>query len=212
MATFSERLKELRKEKRISLDALADYLKTTKATLSRYENGLRTPNIDFANQLAEYFGVQSDYLLGRSDYRSELPKGAFVPDNIVYLPILGVVRAGEPLYAEQNLLGYFPTDPKLIPPGECFYLKIVGDSMNLSHIVDGQLVLIRRQEEVENGEIALVLVNGDDATVKKFYRTGNVVTLMPNSSSPEYQPIIVDLKNTEFKIIGKVVGSFISMR
>lgn len=84
--------------------------------------------------------------------------------------------------------------------------------MNLSHIVDGQLVLIRRQEEVENGEIALVLVNGDDATVKKFYKTGDIVTLMPNSSNSDYQPIAVDLKTTEFRIIGKVVGSFISMR
>ncbi len=73
-------------------------------------------------------------------------------------------------------------------------------------------MLIRRQEEVENGEIALVLVNGDDATVKKIYRTGDVVTLMPNSSNSDYQPIVVDLKTTDFKVIGKVVGSFISMR
>lgn len=61
-------------------------------------------------------------------------------------------------------------------------------------------------------EKLLVLVNWDDATVKKFYRAGDVVTLMPNSSNSNYQPIVVDLKSTEFKIIGKVVGSFISMR
>ena len=58
-------------------------------------------------------------------------------------------------------------------------------NVNLTYITGGQLVLIRRQEEVENGEIALVLVNGDDATVKKFYRTGDVVTLMPNSSNSD---------------------------
>lgn len=212
MATFGERFKELRIEKKLTQDKLAEKFFIQKSSISKYENNVHIPEIDILQKFADFFGVSIDYLLGRSDYRYDLPKGAHVPENIVYLPILGVVRAGEPLYAEQNIIGYFPADPKLIPPGECFYLRVIGDSMNLSHIVDGQLVLIRRQEEVENGEIALVIVNGDEATIKKFYKTGNVVTLMPNSSNPEHQPKVIDLKTTELHVIGKVVGSFISMR
>lgn len=211
MATFQDRLKFLRKEKNITLDKLAEALNTTKATLSRYENGLRIPNVDFANQLSEFFGVQSNYILGKSDFKEELPKGGYIPNEIKRLPILGVVRAGEPLYAEQNIIGYFSIDAKLVPSGDYFYLKVIGDSMNLSHILDGQLILIRRQEEVENGEMALVLVHGEDATIKKFYRTDNMVTLMPHSSNPEYQPRVIDLKQVSVKVIGKVSGTFISL-
>lgn len=127
------------------------------------------------------------------------------------MPILGVVRAGDPLYAEQNLLGYSSIDASLVPSGECFYLKVKGDSMNLSNIVDGQLVMIRRQEQVENGEIALVLVDGEDATIKKFYRTDTVVILMPHSSNPDHRPRVINLRQDTVKVIGKVVGTFISL-
>lgn len=83
--------------------------------------------------------------------------------------------------------------------------------MNLSHIVEGQLVLIRRQEEVDNGETALVLVNGEEATIKKFYKSGNMVTLMPHSSNLEHQPRVIDCKQVEVRVIGKVMGTFISL-
>ncbi|MEN6314456.1 MAG: S24 family peptidase [Clostridiaceae bacterium] len=89
-------------------------------------------------------------------------------------------------------------------------LKLKGGCMNLSNIVAGQLVMIRRQEQVENGEIALVLVDGEDATIKKFYRTDTVVTLMPHSSNPDYQQRVINLRQDTVKVIGKVVGTFIS--
>ena len=162
-------------------------------------------------KLAEIFNVTIDYLLGKSDNRNNvIIENAYLPKKTIDLPILGVVRAGEPLYAEQNLLGYSSIDASLVPSGECFYLRVKGDSMNLSNIVDGQLVMIRRQEEVENGEIALVLVDGEDATIKKFYRTNTLVTLMPNSSNPSHQPRVINLKKESLKVIGLVVGTFIN--
>jgi repressor LexA len=210
MATFSERFRELRKEKHITLDIIAGVLKTTKTTLSRYENNLRVPNIDFVKDAANYFGVQADYLLGRSDIRyNNLIYDAF-QKKTVDLPIISIVRESEPLYAEKNILGYSSIDVNLVPSGECYYLKVKGDSMNLSHIVDGQLIIIRRQEEVENGEIALVLVNGEDAAIKRFYKTDTIVTLMPHSSNQEHQPRIIDLRKENVKVIGKVVGTFIN--
>ncbi|WDU84241.1 helix-turn-helix domain-containing protein [Caloramator sp. Dgby_cultured_2] len=71
MATFQERMKELRKEKNLSLDKLSEMLNTTKATLSRYENGLRVPNIEFVEKLANIFNVSVDYLLGKTDVRNQ---------------------------------------------------------------------------------------------------------------------------------------------
>jgi repressor LexA len=210
MATFSKRMKDLRKQRNITLDDLAIALNTTKATLSRYENDLRTPNIDFIRLISDYFKVQVDYLLGRSDVKnSDLLSSAYIPKRTVQLPVLGVVRAGEPIFAEQNILGYYSIDAKLVPSGECFYLRVIGDSMNQSNIVNGQLVIIRRQDEVENGEIALILVEEEEATIKKFYKTDTIATLMPHSSNPDHQPKTINLKNDRVKIIGKVVGTFI---
>jgi repressor LexA len=123
-----------------------------------------------------------------------------------YMPILGYIRAGEPMYAEQNIIDYAPIpEAQLSEGGEYFGLMVVGDSMNNSAIIEGSYVVVRKQEDVENGEIAVVLVDGENATVKIFHRTDNTVTLAPNSSNPEHRPRMIDLSKTEFKVIGKVV-------
>jgi repressor LexA len=121
------------------------------------------------------------------------------------IPILGVIRAGEPLRAEQNIIGYEYLPEEMLKGGECFGLKVTGDSMNNSRIVDGDVVIVREQPEVNNGDIAVVLVNGDEATVKKFYKTDSTVTLLPNSTNAIYQPIIIDTTKTPVKVLGKVI-------
>ena len=77
--------------------------------------------------------------------------------------------------------------------------------MNAARINDGDLVIIRRQDIVENGEIAAVMINDQDATLKRFSREGDIVTLMPQSMNPEYKPFIYNLKDTPVKILGRVV-------
>jgi repressor LexA len=122
------------------------------------------------------------------------------------IPILGVIRAGEPMYAEQNIIEKMPIpDNQLNHGGEYFGLLVNGDSMNNSTIVDGSYIIVRKQEEVENGEIAVVLVNGENATIKIFYRTDSTVTLIPNSSNPDHKPRMIDLSKTDVKILGKVM-------
>lgn len=210
METFGERLKLLRNEKKLLQKELADRLDIPRNTISSWEAGYRMPEINTAQKLADFFEVSLDYLLGRSDARSNiLPPGAIKVDNFYKVPVLGVIRAGEPLYAEQNIIGFEYVADIHLPKGESFFLKVVGDSMNLSNIIDGSLVLVRVQDEVENGEIAVVLVNGYDATVKRFYKSGNSVTLMPNSSNSEHQPMMIDTKGTHVKVIGKVVQAVI---
>ena len=213
MESFGERFKELRLEKKLTQQQLAEMFYTKKSSISRYENNIQVPEIESLKRYADFFDVTVDYLLCRNDIRDgksiDPSDAGGLSGKTVELPILGVVRAGEPLYAEQNLLGYSTIDSSLVPSGECFYLLVKGDSMNLSNIIDGQLVMIRRQEEVENGEIALVLVNDEAATIKKFYRSEDMVTLMPHSSNPDNPPRTIDLTKESIKVIGKVVGTFI---
>ena len=119
------------------------------------------------------------------------------------IPILGRVSAGLPLYAEQHIEGYTVTD--LNGGAEYFALTVRGDSMNAIGICDGYRVLVRRQDEVENGQVAVVMVGDEDATVKRVYATGTTVTLMPQSTNPAHQPQIYDPAKTSVRIIGRVV-------
>lgn len=119
------------------------------------------------------------------------------------IPILGRISAGQPLYAEQHIEGYTLTD--LNGGAEYFALRVSGDSMNAARIQDGDILIVRRQDEVENGEVAVVMVGDEDATVKRFYATESTVTLMPQSTNPAHQPQIYDISKTKIQVIGKVV-------
>jgi repressor LexA len=172
-----------------------------KSTISRYENELQEPMVSVVKNFAEIFGVSTDYLMA-SD--KKLPEGVVPYNPIVHqIPILGTISAGLPIYAEQNIEGYTYTEKN--GGAEYFALRVKGDSMNAVPISEGSLVTIRHQEQVENGEIAAVLVNDDEATIKRFTRDGNIVQLIPQSYNPAHKIQIYDLKRDRIKIIGKVV-------
>lgn len=175
-------------------------------TLSRYELEQRVPKIDTAVEIAESLGINPLWLQGYNvPMEEQLPSNA-IPIDLTSrhrIPILGRISAGLPLYAEQNIEGYTLTD--LNGGAEYFALRVNGDSMNAARIEDGDLIIVRRQEEVENGELAVVMVGDDDATVKRFYATNDTVTLMPQSTNPKHQPQIYDLKRTKIRVLGRVV-------
>lgn len=165
-------------------------------------------------QIAEALGTTTEYVLtgngpkqkkAVSESDTALPKGAERIDLGTFhrIPILGRISAGLPLYAEQHIEGYTLTD--LNGGAEYFALRVSGDSMNAARIQDGDILIVRRQEEVENGEVAVVMVGDEDATVKRFYATGDTVTLMPQSTNPEHHPQIYDATKTRIRVIGKVV-------
>lgn len=139
-----------------------------------------------------------------------LPSSATRIDFSKYhqIPILGRISAGLPLYADEHIEGYTLTD--LNGGAEYFALRVYGDSMNALRICDGDIIIVRRQDEVEQGEIAVVLVDGDDATVKRFYSSNTTVTLMPQSTNPEHKPQMYDLSKTAIRVLGKVVKLEIS--
>lgn len=118
-------------------------------------------------------------------------------------PLLGTVRAGLPMYAVENIEGYIPI--RQTDGAKYFWLNIRGDSMNAAGMNEGDQILVREQPEVENGEIAVVLVNGDEATVKCFRREGDLVILTPRSSNPAHQPQVYDLKKMPVQVLGRVV-------
>lgn len=165
-------------------------------------------------QIAEALGTTTEYLLtgngpklkrAVSESDTALPNGAEHIDLGTFhrIPILGRISAGLPLYAEQHIEGYTVTD--LNGQAEYFALIVHGDSMNALGINDGYRIIVRRQDAVENGEVAVVMVGDEDATVKRFYATGDTVTLMPQSTNPEHQPQIYDASKAKIRVIGKVV-------
>ncbi len=121
------------------------------------------------------------------------------------VPILGRVAAGQPLLAEENREGVLPIAASALPGrGEdMFALRVRGDSMINAHIVEGDLVLVRRQDSAEVGDVVVALLD-DEATVKRFGRDGERVVLKPEH--PTMAPIVVAPDDRSFKIIGKVVG------
>lgn len=130
-------------------------------------------------------------------------------NNLHMCPVYGQISAGQPNWVEECLEGYLPIDPNLmgiINPDECFFLRVKGESMN-QLIKNGAYALIRKQDMVENGEIAVVLVNGDEATLKKFTQHGDVIVLEPMSDDPNFKTQIYD-KNTQIQILGKYIGKF----
>lgn len=123
--------------------------------------------------------------------------------ELVNVPIVGTVTAGVPILAVENIEGYFPVSAEYMPNCQCFFLKVKGDSMINAGILDGDHILVRQQDNADNGDIVVALI-GDSSTVKKFYKEKTRYRLQPENDN--YEPII--LRRDDFKILGKVFGVF----
>lgn len=141
------------------------------------------------------------------DFSNILPAPS---DNKLYMcPVYGRIAAGVPNWAEQCMEGTLPLDPYMMNihnPEECFFLRVSGESMNRV-IKNGGYALIRKQDEVDNGDIAVVLVNGYDATLKKFTKKNDTIVLEPMSDDESIEIQIYD-STTQIKILGKYIGKF----
>lgn len=199
------RICELRTKKGMSQTELGAHCGASKQTIYKYETGVVTNiPLDKIELIAKALDVPPAALMGW-EQEETLPDGAERVDLSKYhqIPILGRIAAGLPIYAEEHIEGYTLTD--LNHGGEYFALRVRGDSMNAAQIMDGGLVIVRRQEEVESGEVAVVMVEDENATVKRFYRTDTTVTLMPQSTNPEHKPQIYDVTQTKITVLGKVI-------
>jgi repressor LexA len=139
--------------------------------------------------------------IGRRAIEIVSPTGRFAFPEATEIPILGRIRAGAPILAEENIEGFLPVANEIAGGKETFALKVKGDSMIEDGILDGDLVIIRQQHTAENGDIVCALI-GHEATLKRFQRTGSDVVLKP--ANPKYEPIVVS--KGEFRILGKATG------
>ena len=123
--------------------------------------------------------------------------------NVIPVPIVGKVAAGLPLLAVENIDGHVAVDRSFLPSGEVFSLEVTGESMIDEGIKDGDMILVKRQDSAQKGDIVVAII-GEEATVKKFYPDRNRVRL--EAANPDFGPIIVDKNAPGFFIAGKVVG------
>lgn len=204
MATFAERLKSLRAEKDWSQQRLSEELKISKSSVNMYERGEREPGFETMEAIADLFNVDMDYLYGRANVKIaeplSVPRGFKPFPDMVEVPLVGRIACGQPITAEENVerMVSIPTDWRAT-----FTLMCEGDSME-PRIKDGDLVAIRSQPEVENGEIAAVRI-GDEATLKHVYLYPTYIELRPEN--PAYASIIkFGEEMNEVSIEGKAVG------
>ena len=202
---FAKRFSELLSNSDETTYTVAKKLGLSPATISRYANALMKPKVPTVKLIANIFNVNYSWLMGESDIKYSnsifsIPGIMPVPKT-VKKPRLGTIACGEPILAEENLDGYdeVPTEIKCD-----FTLLCKGDSMINARINDGDVVYIKQQPTVDNGEIAAVLIE-NEATLKRFYSYENKVVLQPEN--PQYSPLIyVDEEINNIRIIGKAVG------
>ena len=215
MATSTERINQLMKEKRLrQIDVLnlakpfqQKYnIKFSKSHLSQYVNGKSNPDNEKIFLLSKVFGVTEAWLLGYNVPRYERIEntGPQTPQGLK-IPVLGTVAAGIPISAVEEILDYEEVPQSWKNQGEFFGLRIKGDSMK-PDINHGDTVIVRKQSTANNGDVVITLVNGDDVTCKKFEKLDNGIILISNNS--EYSPMYFSNEEVVTKpvvILGRVV-------
>ncbi|MGN1297712.1 MAG: LexA family protein [Clostridia bacterium] len=191
------RIKFLREEFNMTQQELADKLNGAKSTVAMYEKGDRKPSLEILVKLSEIFDCSIDYILCKTDVRNAVI-------NLARIPILGTVKAGYDWLAEENVVDYITLKENIPNIKEYYALRITGDSM-LPLLSEGDLVIVHDQDDVESGQTAVVLINGEEATVKKVVKTNEGIEL--HSMNP-YYPVkkftFEDMKKIPVKIIGRV--------
>ncbi len=196
------KIKELRETTGMSARKFAAEMGLKYTTYYGYEKGTREPGADFIAAFASYFGVSVDYLLGIEE--SRLPSNLSLLPKMKKIPLVGSIACGKPILAEEHITEYIDLPTHIRAD---YALTCRGDSMINAGINDGDIVYIRKQETVENGQIAAVIVGEDetDATLKRFYFANGIVTL--NAENAAFSPIVImgaDLEHV--RVIGLAIA------
>ena len=225
---FTTRLKKLRDELKLTQKELAEKVNLAQKTLSNYENGRREPDQETLIRIAKFFDVSIDYLLGYSDTKK--PGLAFMTNSsnddavsesvfnyspvypvgsMIKIPVLKSININGPAFTADNIIDYVSLPSEDLPQGEYFGYQAKGDVMNLSHIDDGCVVIIRKQDYVEDGQIGLIIVDDQEPFINRIVNSDDQITLFPHSTNSIHLPKMLDLKKSNVRIIGRIVQSII---
>lgn len=207
---FAQNLKFLRNKFDDTQLELAEFLgKKSLSSVSDWERGKSIPDAGTLNRIASKYKVTIDDLLERDASQA---KKVFNLQDTKLVPIVGRVAAGTPSFAVEDVLGYMTVPPNKTVTDGMMYLQVSSDSMDKQFPV-GSYVLVDKGIQIENGDVAVVKVNGDDATLKqvRFDYDKNEMVLIPNSNNEMYLPQFVDIDENEVTLVGKVTGVFQSI-
>lgn len=200
----SERLKYLMDRNNLKQSDIIEMVKNSgeyisKSALSQYVNGQSIPDQRKLTILSKVLNVSEVWLMGYGDTEVQNIKNIlFIKPSTKKIPVIGTIAAGEPILAVENIEEYIDLDEKI---NADFALKVRGDSMVGASIFDGDIVFIRKQNDVDDGEIAAVIID-DSATLKRVYKFDNRVVL--KAENPRFKPIILNGDNQVY-IVGKAV-------
>lgn len=196
-------LKKRREELGISFQELSDKTGFSKSVLQRYEKGTtKKIPIDRIEIIAKALNIDPFSLYTFDQATTALEKSM---NNKCLIPVLGTVRAGIPIEAVENIIDYEEISEDMARQGEFFALQIKGDSME-PKISEGDVVIVRKQSDVDSGNIAIVLVNGEEATIKKIQKFDGGINLIPSNPSYDVKTYTNDqIESLPVQILGKVV-------
>ncbi|MDU3215669.1 MAG: XRE family transcriptional regulator, partial [Negativicoccus succinicivorans] len=202
---MGERIKSARIRCGYSQEFLAKKIGyASRSSIAKIESGERDITRDKVVLLAAALGVTPSYLMGWTDEESGQPQSQPTP-GAVRIPVLGRVAAGLPISAQEDIIDWEEIPAVWEESGEYFALQIQGDSMT-PRICSGDVVIVRKQNDVETNDLAIVLVNGDDATLKRVKKQENGITLIANNVAV-YEPHFYtneEVKRLPIVILGKV--------
>lgn len=197
MEQLQDRLKNLRKNKKLTQTDVASYLGLTTSAIYKYEIGKAEPNSETLQNYSKLFNVSLDYLLtGKEDKKINLG---------IKIPVLGTIPAGIPIEAVEEILDYEEIPQEWTTQGEYFGLKVKGNSME-PRIMNGDVVICRKQDNAESGDVCVIMVNGNDATLKQIKKDPNGIWLVPFNSN--YSPMFYSkeqISTLPVRIIGKII-------
>ncbi|OPX85530.1 MAG: LexA repressor [Pelotomaculum sp. PtaB.Bin104] len=224
MPSIGSLIKKAREEKaratgsRYTQKMLARDIGMSQSLVGDIESGRTNPSYNTLNKIVIACGVPWDFFK-----TGDPPPGEDATDSIdnqyavedlwlsfyrksyKLVPLVFTVKAGEPLLPKENIEDYIPTGAEFLKfkGGVYFYLRMRGDSMN-QEFKEGNLLLVRKQSYIDNGQIAVIQINNCEAEVRKIYIKENLITLIPCSKNPKHQPVSYDMEKVEVSVIGRV--------
>lgn len=204
MATFAERLRELRNEKKMTMKDLADKLSLTEQAISMYERNERRPNFEKLEEIADFFNIDMNYLLGKSIIKNSYAHefGEITLDKLIRkIPLYDFISCGTGGFVDDNIIDYVSLPASMFSARKEYFAQYAkGDSMINANINNGDLVIFEKTSSVTNGMIGCFCIDDNTATCKRLSMTNGQIILLPEN--PSYSPIIANVET--FKCIGKL--------